>query len=234
MSASNDDSLPPSRTLPAFTGFRLINSKFPPISLFDDVADATEFDALYELQALTNPRIQTEIGNLNLIKRSEIPFGITGCSYVTSAFTHVNPNGSRFSDGQFGVLYIADSVATAIEEVAYHQSRYWQNVEGLDYDRFVFRGLRVKVGQADWVDATEWPRNHPIYNPDSYSASRAFGQTVKKQGAEGLRYHSVRNAGAECWGLFTPKRIKSVVQGTHFEFVWNGKAISGIHRVSRV
>jgi len=226
--------LPPESKLTPFTGFRLINSKFPPISLFDDVADESEFERLYELQAMTNPRLQTEVGNLNLIKRSEIPFGITGCSYATSAFTHVNPDGSRFSDGQFGVLYLADSVATAIAEVAYHQGRYWANVQGLDYDRFVFRGLRFKVGETDWHDGTVLDKNDAVYDPDSYVASRALGIALKKKGAEGLQYFSVRKPGALCWGLFTPRHIKSVVQGTHFEFVWNGKAISGIHRISKV
>ncbi len=228
------ETLPPIIKLAPFTGFRLVNSKFPPINLFDDVADEDEFEALYELQALTNPRIQTEIGNLNLVKQSDIPFGITGCSYATSPFTHVNPDGSRFSDGQFGVLYMADSVATAIQEVAYHQGRYWAGVQGLDYDRFVFRGLRVKVGEEEWHDGTCLDRNHSIYDPASYAASRSFGRTLWKSGSEGLQYWSVRHPGAICWGLFTPKRIKSIIQGAHFEFVWNGEAISSIHRLSRV
>ncbi|SDL61994.1 hypothetical protein SAMN05661010_02117 [Modicisalibacter muralis] len=31
-------------------GHRLVNSKLPPIPMFDDVASLDEFDALYELQ----------------------------------------------------------------------------------------------------------------------------------------------------------------------------------------
>lgn len=228
------DRLPPLTTLEPMTGFRLVSSKFPPISLFDDVADESEFELLYELQAMTNPRIQTEVGNLNLIRRSEIPFGITGCSYATSPFTHVNPAGSRFSDGQYGVLYLADTMTTAIEEVAYHQGRYWSSVHGLDYDRLVFRGLRFKVEGTDWHDATSLGQNDAIYDPDSYTASRAFGQDLYKAGSQGLQYYSVRKPGAICWGLFTPRPVKSAIQSTHFEFIWNGSAISAIHRVSRV
>nr|WP_256591107.1 RES family NAD+ phosphorylase [Pseudomonas sp. ERMR1:02] len=33
-----------------------------------------------------------------------------------SALHHVNPAGSRFSDGRFGVLYLADSMETALAE----------------------------------------------------------------------------------------------------------------------
>jgi hypothetical protein len=108
--------------------YRLVNSKFPPIALFDDVADAADFEVLYQLQALTNPRLQNELGRLDLVPREQIPFGIPGCSYATAPFTHVNPAGSRFSNGSFGALYLADRMDTAIPEVRHHQERYWSNV----------------------------------------------------------------------------------------------------------
>lgn len=91
----------PTRELRAY---RLVNAKFPPSSVFDDEAHADEFEALYALQALTNPRLQNEAGNFNWIPTEEIPFGIPGCSYAVAPFTHVNLDGSRFSDGSFGVL----------------------------------------------------------------------------------------------------------------------------------
>ena len=47
--------------------YRLVNSKFPPIALFDDVADAADFEVLYQLQEMTNPRLQNEVGRLELI-----------------------------------------------------------------------------------------------------------------------------------------------------------------------
>lgn len=92
------------------------------------MADADEFEVPYQIQELTNPRLKNEVGRLELIRRSEIPFGIPGCSYATAPFTHVNPAGSRFSDGSFGVLYLADTLETALAEVKHHQSSYWSNV----------------------------------------------------------------------------------------------------------
>ncbi|MCP4475568.1 MAG: hypothetical protein GY821_13590 [Gammaproteobacteria bacterium] len=38
--------------------YRLIPSKFPPIALFEDVANPRDFEALYAVQRLTNPRIR--------------------------------------------------------------------------------------------------------------------------------------------------------------------------------
>lgn len=213
-------------------GFRLVNSKYPPISLFDDVADPRSFDRLFAIQALTNPRIQNEVGNLNLITREEIPFGINGCSYAVAPFTHVNPDGSRFSDGSYGMLYMADTLETAIKEVSYHQHNYWKNIEGLKYDRFVMRGLSCSFDIGAGHDATMLPKTDPIYDPDSYAASRALGGVLKEVKSEALYYHSVRNENARCWGLFTPKGVRRIIQTAHHEFTWNQGQFSYIGTIS--
>ncbi|WP_249674086.1 RES family NAD+ phosphorylase [Pseudomonas abieticivorans] len=223
-------------TLPVLAGddlqaHRLVNSKFPPIDLFDDVADAAQFQALHQIQALTNPRLQNEIGRLELIPLREIPFGIPGCSYATAPFTHVNPAGSRFSNGTFGVLYLADTIDTAIAEVRHHQNRYWAGVEGLSYERFVFRGLACAFTDAGNQDATALALSDPIYAPNDYTQSHALGSRLKQQGHAGLRYHSVRSPGNTCWGLMTPRAVRSVVQSAHYEMIWSGQ-ITSVNRLS--
>ena len=206
--------------------YRLVNSKFPPVALFDDVADADEFEVLYQIQALTNPRLKNEVGHLELIHRSEIPFGIPGCSYATAPFTHVNPAGSRFSDGSFGVLYLADTLETALAEVRHHQSLYWSKVPSLNYERFVFRGLSCSFTDRRMKDATSIAMTDPVYDPDDYTQSRRLGKSVKAAGWPGLRYNSVRMPGSHCWALMTPKPVLSVIQAAHYEMVWNGQVTS--------
>ncbi|MCP1496662.1 hypothetical protein J2Y86_001369 [Pseudomonas migulae] len=206
--------------------YRLVNSKFPPVALFDDVADADEFEVLYQIQELTNPRLKNEVGRLELIPRSDIPFGIPGCSYATAPFTHVNPAGSRFSDGRFGVLYLADTLETALAEVKHHQSLYWSNVPDLNYERFVFRGLSCSFVDAGMKDATSIAMTDPVYDPDDYTHSRRLGKLVKEAGCPGLRYNSVRMHGSHCWALMTPKPVLSVIQAAHYEMIWNGQVTS--------
>ncbi|MBK3807792.1 MULTISPECIES: RES family NAD+ phosphorylase [Pseudomonadaceae] len=210
--------------------YRLVNSKFPPIALFDDVADGEDFEALYQIQALTNPRLQNEIGRLELIPRDQIPFGIPGCSYATAPFTHVNPAGSRFSNGTFGVLYLADRMDTAIAEVRHHQERYWSNVPELNYERFVFRGLTASFNDSGMRDATALPLSDAIYAPDDYAHSNQLGSELKREGCMGLRYHSVRSTGNICWALMTPRPVTSIIQSAHYEMIWSGQIIS----VSRI
>ncbi|KKO47446.1 RES domain-containing protein [Arsukibacterium ikkense] len=211
--------------------YRLINSKFPPVSVFDDVADADEFDALFALQALTNPRLQAQAGNLSLLPRTEIPFGIAGCSYAVAPFTHINPAGSRFSDGRFGVLYLAANVQTAICEVAYHQHRYWSRVPGLSYERFVFRALSCDFTEISLTDLTGLLSQHAIYHSDDYSAARLLGIRLREQGCAGVQYGSVRNKGALCWGLFSPKYVTQMLQSGHYEMIWQNGRISAINQI---
>jgi len=213
--------------------YRLVNSKFPPIALFDDVADGEDFEALYQIQALTNPRLQNEIGRLELIPRDQIPFGIPGCSYATAPFTHVNPAGSRFSNGTFGVLYLADRMDTAIAEVRHHQERYWSKVPGLNYERFVFRGLTASFSDIGMRDATTLPLSDAIYAPDDYAHSNRLGSEVKRAGCMGLRYHSVRSPGNICWALMTPRPVTSIIQAAHFEMIWCGQMIS-VNRITTI
>ncbi|WNW10366.1 RES family NAD+ phosphorylase [Pseudomonas sp. DTU_2021_1001937_2_SI_NGA_ILE_001] len=218
----------PGQTLKAH---RLVNSRFPPIDLFDDVADAAEFATLHEIQALTNPRLQNEIGRLELIALPEIPFGIVGCSYAVAPFTHVNPAGSRFSDGSIGVLYLADTVDTALAEVRYHQDRYWSNVPGLSYERFVFRSLVCHFSNQGCRDAAVRGLDDPIHDPDDYTAARRLGRDAHDHACPGLRYRSVRAPGSLCWALMTPRHVRSVIQSAHFEMIWSGR-ITSVNRIS--
>jgi len=212
-------------------GYRLINSKYPPIALFDDVADEAEFEALYALQALTNPRLKNDAGDMAFLPAGEIPFGINGCSYAVAPFTHINGQGSRFSDGTYGMLYLADDFNTAVAEVSYHQEHYWRLVDGLKYDRLVMRGLLFTFNAEPAHDLLGLPLSDPIYDPNDYNVARSLGQRLKAAGSAALRYRSVRHPGGVCWGLFTPKGVSSVQQSAHYEFIWDGNRIAKIDKV---
>ena len=213
------------------TGYRLVNSRFPPIRLFDDVASPEEFEALYAIQARTNPRMLCELGRLELIPRTEIPFGIPGFSYATAPFTHINPDGSRFSRGEYGVLYIADEIRTALAEVAYHQQRYWKGVIGKKFDRVMLRGLACTFDEEHMLDVTGVAEDDPIMRSDDYSAAQQLGVTARRSGRSGIRYRSVRRPGNICWALLTPKPVEAIKQIAHYEMLWDGSEIAAINQL---
>ena len=49
---------------------RIIRSAFPPIDLFEDIADPADWPLLISAEQKTNPRIMATIGNLDLDRKS--------------------------------------------------------------------------------------------------------------------------------------------------------------------
>lgn len=207
------------------TAYRLIPSKYPPKSLFDDVANHDEFEVLFAIQELTNPRIRNEIGNLNRVPPQERPYGIRGCNYALGPFVHLNPAGSRFSNGDFGVYYAAEDIQTAIAETRYHQQNYFSAIVGLKFDRLVMRCLKTQFSASLRDIRAETFKENKWYDKDNYSASQLLGASVKNNKDVGIAYFSVRLANKTCYALFSPNVIKDVIQTNHYEYIWDGEKI---------
>ncbi|HCY55665.1 MAG TPA: hypothetical protein DF715_09115, partial [Oceanicaulis sp.] len=47
--------------------YRIIRSIYPPIDLFEDIADPADWEALASAESKTNPRIWEHIGRLQLV-----------------------------------------------------------------------------------------------------------------------------------------------------------------------
>ena len=103
--------------------WRIIPSRFPPIQLFENVADPDDLEAVFEIEAMTNDRLRDEVGELQLVPPQDRISG-PGTSYIMAAFTHLNPDGSRFSDGSWGVYYAGIDLDTAIAETRYHRTAF--------------------------------------------------------------------------------------------------------------
>jgi hypothetical protein len=88
--------------LPWGPTYRLVPSRFPPIDLFERVAAPEDLDTVFAIEALANPRLRQEAGEISLVPREERVSG-PGSSAIMAAFTHLNPLGSRFSSGAYGV-----------------------------------------------------------------------------------------------------------------------------------
>ena len=91
---------------------RIIRSAFPPIDLFEDIADPADWPLLISAEQKTNPRIMATIGNLDLVP-ADRRVGGNGASYLMAPFTHVSTDRpSRFTDGTYGVLYVGNAFET--------------------------------------------------------------------------------------------------------------------------
>ncbi len=209
--------------------YRAIPSRFPPISLFERVARPEEFEAVYAIQALTNPRLREQAGEISLVPAAERVVG-PGSTPVMAAFTHLNRQGSRFSDGTWGVYYAGDSLETAVSEVSFHCARFMaetrQPAIDVDYRTYAARLLRPMHD----IRGHRWAAEHQA---DSYGPSVKLARELRAAGSWGLLYRSVRRTGGECVAVFRPPALQvPVVQSAHLSLRWDGKAISGWYHKS--
>lgn len=104
-------------------GWRSLASRFPPIQLFERVTAPEDLEAVIAVESLTNPRLRDEVGDIRLVPPEDRVSG-PGAGVIMAAFTHLDPVGSRFSDGSYGVFYAANDLDTAIAETRYHRERF--------------------------------------------------------------------------------------------------------------
>lgn len=176
------------------------------------------------LEQLTNPRLRDEIGEIALVPADDRISG-PGASYVMASFTHLNPKGSRFSDGSFGVYYAASTMDVAIAETAHHFEAFAR--DSADPPRS--EDMRVLVGAiaADFEDVAALPAadRQDILNPVSYEASGQYARQIRISGAKGIIYPSVRAAGGACIGAFKPRAVGIPHQERHLQYHWNGSHV---------
>lgn len=204
---------------------RIVASRYPPIDLFERVStDAAVWEALIAAEQAVNPRVRDEIGEIRLLP-SEDRISGPGASWVMASFTHLNPKGSRFSDGSYGVYYAARELATAIRETAHHFGRFAADSD----DGTRYENMRVLVGRIAnrFVDVDRLPAvlRAAVLDPDSYDESRRFGAELRAAGANGVVYPSVRHAGGYCVAALRAKAVGIPVQGKHLRYHWNGSRV---------
>jgi len=205
---------------------RLVPSRFPPILLFERVADSSDYDALYQLESMTNERLRNEEGDVFLVDPADRIYG-AGSTPIMAAFTHSNPSGSRFSDGSYGVYYAGRDMHTAIAEVSHHMARFYlATKEGpLQTDmRAYFADVNADMQDIRGMQ----PALPDVYRPNDYSASQPYGATLRKANVMGIAYSSVRQLDGECLAIFRPVALSPATQGPHYRFDWNGSAISSV------
>jgi hypothetical protein len=221
--------LPPLKRVRWNHAYRIVPSRFPTIGVYDRVADPGDLDAVFALEAMTNPRLREEAGALRQVPREHRLSG-PGSTPVMAAFTHLNPDGSRFSDGSWGVFYAGHSVATAVEETVYHRQRFLAATREPACE-IQMRCYRTSVDSRLHDIRGGWPAAH---DPDSYAASVALARELRAAGSNGIVYDSARHRGGKCLAAFNPDVVAPCTQAQHLVYRWDGSRIVQVLEVSEL
>ncbi len=207
--------------------WRIIPSRFPPIPLFERVTDPADFDAVIALESLTNDRIRDEVGQIQLVPPEDRVTG-PGAATIMAAFTHPNPEGSRFSDGSCGVYYTARDLDTAVAETRHHRARFMRATRQgpMELDMRVYVA-ELKTRLHDIRGQRKTLRK--VYTQDSYAAGQELGARLRADGSSGIAFDSVRHDGGQCAAVFRPRALSKCRQERHLCYVWDGEKIATIY-----
>lgn len=206
---------------------RIIRSIYPPIDLFEDIADPADWEALASAEAKFNPRIRDSIGDLAKVPLARRVTG-PGASWVMAPFVHCSPlRPGRFTDGTFGLYYAGDSTEVAIAETIHHHTKTMLATDEAPGWTSQFRELIGSV-DADMDDVTGMA---DLLDPDHYGPSQVFGAQRRAAGSNGIAWPSVRFSGGNCIAAFWPDVVPIPKQGAHFAYHWNGSAVDYVKKL---
>lgn len=211
--------------------YRFTDSRFPPIDLFEDIADPADWALLAAAEAKTNPRLAATVGALDLVPPARRVNG-PNASYVMAPFVHASPDRpGRFHDGTSGAFYAANTYETALFETVHHKQKFCAATAETPGWIAEMRELIGKI-DAVLVDVRgvsgDPARLDPLLDPDNYTAAQAFARETRAAGSNGIVYPSVRHDGGECFAAFWPDVMAVPVQGRHIAYHWNGERIDRI------
>jgi len=204
---------------------RIIRSLYPPIDLFEDIADPADWPLIISAERKTNPRLMETIGNLDLVPPGRRAAG-PGASYLMAPFTHISVDRpSRFSDGSYGVLYAGNSFEVALFETIFHHSRFMARTNEPAGWTSQFREIVLSIDARLHDIRGGDPTFLSALDRDNYGQSQALGARLRALGSDGVAYPSLRYPSGECVGLFYPDGAKNPVQGRRLDYHWDGARV---------
>ena len=71
--------------------------------------------------------------------------------------------------------------------------------------------------------------NAAVFSSIDYAAARALGARLKRGGSAGVAYPSVRRAGGQCVGLFSPRGASACHHAAYLLYAWDGQRFTDIY-----
>lgn len=207
--------------------YRVILARYPQVHLFERVANAADWEVLYAVESMTNPRLRDEVGEIRLIAAEDRVYG-DGASWIMAAFTHppVDGRGGRFNR-DFGMYYCTTDESVAIAESAFNRARFLRESRIDDYvDQTTqeMRVIRAKLGPVTLHDVRNI-KQQGIYDPDDYSEGQQLGYALRDAKSYGVYYKSVR-ADGECFGVMRPNALSDAYHWRYLRYHYaNGEIV---------
>ncbi|MBL4783531.1 MAG: RES family NAD+ phosphorylase [Porticoccaceae bacterium] len=205
--------------------YRVILSRYPQIDLFERVSSSEDWEVLFAVESLTNPRLRDEVGDIRLVAPEDRVYG-DGASWIMAAFTHppVDGRGGRFNR-DFGIYYCSIDESVAIAESSFHRARFLRESR-IETTALEMRVIRAHLGPVTLHDVRDW-EGPVIYDLDDYGESQQAGYALKNAKSFGVYYRSVRTEG-ECIGVMRPKVLSDAIHWRYLRYHYEEGGITKV------
>ncbi len=202
--------------------YRVMPSRYPQIQLFERVSSPENWEVLFAVESLTNPRLRDAVGDIRLVPPADRVYG-DGASWIMAAFTHppVDGRGGRFNR-DFGIYYCAADEAVAIAESAFHRARFLRESR-IAKTALEMRVIRAQLGPVTLHDVRHLD-GHAIYHPDDYTESQQLGSALRNAKSFGIHYRSVRATG-DCYAVLRPPALSGAMHWRYLRYHYDQGAI---------
>jgi len=202
--------------------YRVILSRYPQIDLFERVSSSEDWEVLFAVESLTNPRLRDEVGDIRLVAAEDRVYG-DGASWIMAAFTHppVDGRGGRFNR-DFGIYYCSADESVSIAESSFHRARFLRESR-IEQTTQEMRVIRAHLGLATLHDVRHL-EDSAIYDLNDYGESQQTGDALKNTKSFGVYYQSVRTEG-ECMGVMRPKVLSDAIHWRYLRYHYENGAI---------
>ena len=209
--------------------YRIILSRYPQIHLFERVSNPQDWDVLYAVESLTNPRLRDEVGDIRLVPPEDRVYG-DGASWIMAAFTHppVDGRGGRFNR-DFGIYYCAADEAVAIAESSYHRARFLRESR-IDKTTQEMRVIRAQLGPTTLNDVRHLAED-AIYDRENYGEAQQLGYALRDAKSFGVHYQSVRATG-ECYGVMRARALSDAIHWRYLRYHYDQGAIVDVEPIN--
>jgi hypothetical protein len=224
---------PPVSPIRQIDTHRLIPSRYSheAESALSDIAETSQhLQDLFDLVGATDEKQLAENDQLPGISSHELVFGVKHHRITNGVFTHAHPQGSRFNGPDRGAWYAGFALETAQEEVIFHKTREYAEVNWFDdcisYDDYLadFSG--------EFHDIRNSAKFRGLLNPNSYVASQRLSEQLPSSESLGVIYPSVRHAGGTCLACFLAPVVGNVRRQHRYSFTWAGGPDPHVTRTS--
>ncbi|MEA2822981.1 MAG: hypothetical protein QOJ86_4985 [Bradyrhizobium sp.] len=204
--------------------YQLIPSRFPPIDVYERLGSAELRAAALELEKRTNPRLTA----MKHIEKPSKPGDKVANQYQNwnhAPFAYKNPEGTHFLGPTYGVAEMAADLTAALLFALHRREEFFSRTS----EEAVGQDMRVLCRRVTgtFVDLT-------ALDPGLPQGERwKIGQKLYDDGVSGIIYRRAAYAEYRFLSVFDGALLGRALQGAHYRFVWDGKAVKSIYDFSK-